>query len=98
MPFYYVDFELAIQSYRWLNIPRQDRVCILCNNRNICVEYHYLFECKCFAQKRKECLPKYFITRPNTLKFSELMSTRSKPIKKKLCKFIRNLNANLPSS
>ena len=64
MPFYYVDFELAIQSYCWLNIPSQGRVCILCNNRNICEVY----------------LPKYFITRPNTLKFSKQMPTRSKPI------------------
>ena len=53
------------------------------HNRNIGDEYHYLFECQFFAQKRKECLPKYFITRHNTLKFSEPMPTKSKPILKK---------------
>ena len=74
--------KLPIETGRWLNIPRHHRVCILCINRNIRDEYHYLFECQFFAQKRKECLPKYFITRHNTLKCSELMSTRSKPILK----------------
>ena len=52
--------KLPIETGRWLNITRHDRVCILCNNRNIGDEYHYLFECQFFAQKRKECLPKYF--------------------------------------
>ena len=75
--------KLPIETDRWLNIPRHDRVCILCNNRNIGDEYHYLFECQFFAQKRKECLPKYFVARHNTLKFSECMPTRSKPILKK---------------
>jgi hypothetical protein len=53
--------KLPIETGHWLNITRHDRVCILCNNRNIGDEYHYLFECQFFAQKRKECLPKYFV-------------------------------------
>jgi hypothetical protein len=47
-------------------------------------KYHYIFECIYFNQKRKQSLLNYFIYRHNFIKFSEIMSSKRKPILKKL--------------
>jgi hypothetical protein len=55
--------KLPIETGRWLNIPRLDRVCILCNNRNI---YTRIFAD--FARKRNrnlDVLANYNKTRIN---------------------------------
>ena len=76
--------KLPIETGRWQNIPRENRKCILCNRSQIGDEYHYIFECIYFNQKRKHSLLNYFIYRHNIIKFSELMSSKRKPILKKL--------------
>ena len=58
-------------------------------------EYHYIFECIYFNQKRKQSLLNYFIYRHNIIKFSELMSSKRKPILKKLCHFISAINTGV---
>jgi hypothetical protein len=72
MQFYFADLEQQI-----INSP-------LCNRSQIGDEYHYIFECIYFNQKRKQSLLNYFIHRHNIIKFSELMSSKRKPILKKL--------------
>ena len=58
-------------------------------------EYHYIFECIYFNQKRKQSLLNYFIYIHNIIKFSELMSGKRKPILKKLCHFISAINTGV---
>jgi hypothetical protein len=36
--------RLPIEVGRWRNIKRENRICNLCNGRNLCDEFHYLFE------------------------------------------------------
>ena len=85
--------KLPIETGRWQNVIRENRFCSLCNNRQIGDEYHFIFECKFFNQKRKEFLTAYFTKRQNTVKFSEVMSSTRKPVLKKLCFFyIENIN------
>ena len=48
-----------------------------------------------FNQKRKQSLSNYFIYRHNIIKFSELKSSKRKPILKKLCHFIRAINTGV---
>ena len=37
--------KLPIEVGRWSNIPREQRICTLCNLQKIGDEFHYLFEC-----------------------------------------------------
>ena len=36
--------KIPIETGRWVNIPREERICHLCHN-DIESEYHYIFEC-----------------------------------------------------
>ena len=47
------------------------------------------------TKKRKQSLLNYFIYRHNVIKFSELMSSKRKPILKKLCHFISAMNTGV---
>ena len=87
--------KLPVETGRWQNIPRENRKCILCNRSQIGDEYHYIFECIYFNQKRKQSLLNYFIYSHNIIKFSELMSSKRKPILKKLCHFISVINTGV---
>jgi hypothetical protein len=53
--------KLPMETGRWNNIPRENRKCKLCNRSQIGDEYHYIFECHYFNQKRKQSLSNYFI-------------------------------------
>ena len=81
--------------YFMQNILRKNRKCKLCNRSHIGDEYHYIFECHYFNQNRKQSLSNYFIYRHNIIKFSELMSSKIKPILKKLCYFISTINTDV---
>jgi hypothetical protein len=37
--------RLPIEVGRWRNMKRENRICNLCNGRNLGDEFHYLFEC-----------------------------------------------------
>ena len=76
----------------WQNIPRENRKCKLCNRTQIGDEYHYIFECNHFNQKREQSLSNYFRYRHNIIKFSEL---RKKKILKKICHFISAINTDV---
>ena len=36
--------KIPVETGRWVNIPREERICHLCHN-DIGSEYHYIFEC-----------------------------------------------------
>ena len=55
------NLHLPIETGRWANIPRQDRICTLCNE-NIGDEFHILFRCKNqnIITLREKKLPIYY--------------------------------------
>ena len=59
--------KLPIHSQRFLNIPRFERVCELCESGDIGDEFHYLFNCKDarIVEERMKALNSYHINRPN---------------------------------
>ena len=82
-----------VQTGRWEGIAISDRTCALCENVNeIADEYHYILICPFFKEQRKTFLKKYYYTRPNTLKFQQLMSSSSTAELLNLCKLIIHLN------
>ena len=45
--------KLPIEYGRWNNIPRELRICNLCNTADLGDEFHYLLKCDYFSEKRK---------------------------------------------
>ena len=44
--------HLPIETGRWKNIERENRLCHLCNCNKLGDEYHYMFECIAFTEQR----------------------------------------------
>lgn len=85
--------KLPIETGRWQNVMRQNRICLLCNTNSIGDEFHYILECNYFSDKRREHISKTFTNRPNILKFCSLFTNKRKPVLLKLCKLIRCINS-----
>jgi hypothetical protein len=87
-----INYKLPIETSRWNNIDRANIICTKCDNITIGDEYHYIIEC----QHLKKLFYRFIITnlqeRPTILKFKQIMSASQKQIKKKLCKFVQNIN------
>ena len=54
---------------RWINMPYNDRSCVLCNTSKIADEFHYILECSALTIIRKEYLHCRYYIRPNVIKF-----------------------------
>ena len=82
--------KLPIQQQRYMNIPRHERKCFLCDLDEIGDEYHYLFRCthQTIIENRLKFIPKYYRTRPNILKFRDLLNSKSKSKLIKISRFI----------
>ena len=83
--------RLPVITGQWESIPRENRTCPLCNNNSVADEYHYLFMCQSFREKRKQYLPVSKFTRPNCHKYKSLMGTTDKQILKNLSKFLKEI-------
>ena len=84
--------RLPVNVLRLENIPRHDRVCTNCNMQVVGDEFHYLFICPFFKEKRTELLPRYYIEIPNFIKYKELFCTSNKSLLLKLKYFICFIN------
>ena len=89
--------KLPVETGRWQNVDRQNRICRLCDNRDLGDEYHYIMSCPFFSNTRKEHIKNKYFVRPNTLKFNELMNSKKLSDLNNLCKFIRIINSHLTS-
>ena len=81
--------RLIIETGRWQNIDREDRICNLCNEGLVGDEFHYLLECNYFNDDRKNLLGDEYCVRPNVIKFKKLMTSKNVPVLRKLCHFIK---------
>ena len=86
--------KLPVETGRYFNIDYKDRICPLCNTE-LGDEYHYLFTCTIFQQKRLKYLPQYFIRNPNMFKYKELLGTSDVTLLQKMCKLIREINKSM---
>ena len=67
---------LIIETGRWHNIDRDDRICTLCNAGLTGEEFHYLLECTYFNDDIKSFLGENYCVRRNTMKYKNLVSTK----------------------
>ena len=89
-----LNHRLPIQTGRYLNVPRNERLCTMCNSGDLGDEFHYLLVCPHFTEVRKRFISNYYIKHPNAIKFHSLMSTCKKTQLLKLIKFIDVLLKN----
>ena len=84
--------NLEIERGRYYNIPRNMRVCKLCNMQAVESEFHFLLTCPAYRQLRQQYIgPSSWAT---IEKFTSLMSVSSKRRLLNLSKFIYLANCN----
>ena len=90
LKFRFSNHKLPIHSQRFLNIPRDERVCELCETGELGDEFHYLFNCKDerIMRERVNALTPYFHNKPNAFKYHALINCKSKVKLKKLARFV----------
>ena len=78
------------ETGRYTGLDYESRLCPFCINA-VGDVYHYLLECKQFDYHRKKYIYKYFYTRPNIEKMSELLNLSSSKALKNLSLFAKEL-------
>lgn len=86
--------KLPIETGRWNDVDRSDRICTLCNSISIADEFHYLFNCKYFENERRQMIPQRYFYHPNVLKYRELMASSNLQILHNMCRFISLILSN----
>lgn len=82
--------KLPVQQLRAQAIPRDERICIMCDLGEIGDEFHYLFNCSTcrIKEARQIYLHKFYQHHPNILKFRSLMNVVKKSALFRLAKFV----------
>jgi hypothetical protein len=80
--------DLAIESGRYNNTLRENRLCTFCSMKTVENEYHFLLVCPLYRDVRSLYLPRYYSHWPTKQKFIMLMSSSSRSVTQKLAKYI----------
>ncbi len=80
--------RLPIETGRWHNIDKENRLCTFCNNA-VCDELHFLLFCPSLTMLRTSTLPQYFCKYPNIDKFIYIMKCEYGPLLVKLARYIK---------
>ena len=82
--------KLPVETGRWANIPFHERKCPLCIN-DLGDEFHYLFVCPQFDEKRKKFIKPYYYRHPNMIKTKDLFTNTDIDVIRKLCLMIKEI-------
>ena len=88
LKFRITNHRLPVELGRWVRKPYEERRCLKCNSNSVGDEFHYLLECDLFKEDRHRLVEKYFFTRPNSIKFSQLLNSNQSCVIKKLSVFM----------
>ena len=80
--------NLNIEEGRYRNEARPQRICNLCDKRDIEDEFHFIIVCPIYSNIRSKFIKKYFFQRPSMFKFIELMQSNNVNVLRKLAKYI----------
>ena len=67
--------HLPIESERWVNIPRNERICNHCNKQEIGDEFHYILNCTSLQQQRVKYLTLNHTNIKNVFSFKQIMAS-----------------------
>lgn len=87
------NLRFPVETGRWVNIPKQNRLCQLCNSNLIGDEFHYLFICTHhdITQLRNKFIPKYYTSNPSEYKMVGLLSYCNVQLYENVCAFIKKI-------
>ena len=80
--------RLPVNTGRYDNTPKENRICTLCETNDIGDEFHCVFVCPALNTYRNMYIKKYYYTRPNIIKMNMLFNTSNKRELVNLSKFI----------
>ena len=80
--------NVSIETGRYTNVERKDRLCIQCTMSMIEDDYHVLLVCPKYRHLRQKLFTPYFCKWPSLQKFTTLMSSSSPQTLLKLSKFL----------
>lgn len=91
------NLKFPIETGRWTNIPRDNRICTKCQSGEVGDEYHYLFKCECIeiVQLRNRYIPSYYTIFPNEVKMIGLLKLCHIELLTNVCIFLKNIIALL---
>ena len=84
--------DLAIERGRYLNLPREERICNNCNSGLIESEFHFVLTCSKLTELRSKFIKRYYYSWPTLQKLSNLLSLKSKNAIRDLSKYIYYAN------
>jgi hypothetical protein len=82
---------LRIQTGRYSrnNIPREERYCLCCNQRDIEDEFHFICVCACFRLLRQQNIKRIYYMNPSVVKFHNLLTSTCKFEIINVCKYVK---------
>ena len=80
--------ELRIETGRYDNTPREQRLCKSCNMNKIEDEFHFLLVCPKYRDLRCKYFKRYYCHWPTLYKFENIMLSTSNKVIVKLAKYI----------
>ena len=69
--------NLNIETGRFYNLDRHERVCSMCNLNVVEDECHFILQCEKFIDVRRRYLKKYYWQIPSCFKLAQLLSVRN---------------------
>ena len=69
--------NLKIESGRFHNVTRRNRICNLCQLQDIEDEFHFILKCPIYNEYRQKFVKRYYRTRPSVFKLTQLLSTNN---------------------
>ena len=76
--------------YSRQRLPRNKRICLCCNTREIECEFHFILICPCYQQLRRIYSNQYYFNRPSVFKFIQLLQIENKDDLCKLAIYYQN--------
>ena len=86
--------KFPIEIGRYNNVDYAERYCHICRS-DLGDEYHYLLVCPFFSNVRRKYIPTYYFSRPNTIKYKELLTCTNVKLMTKLALFVKYLIRNV---
>ena len=85
--------KLAVVIGRYSNIPREDRICNICQLNKVGDEYHPFFKCnnENVVRLRNKLIPLYYRNRPSIIKFCKLISSNKIKLMENTATVLKNV-------
>ena len=84
-----VNHKLPLETGRYTRIPRNERICKMCNSGQLGDELHFCLECPALKELRIRFLPAIIYKKTNVINFGCILNIKNKITLVNLAKFIK---------